>query len=114
MDFYYFSPLPDQYIVYLPDITQTKLNCYYNEWQKELKNKENILEIKEAIAELVDYRQYLDQIIGVKTEYRDVLGFFAQTGGCDDENVRLKLRWVPSFTMLKSINTLPFLPFSSS
>ncbi|WP_119328510.1 hypothetical protein [Cysteiniphilum halobium] len=89
-----------QYIIYLPDTSQQKLNRYYHQWQNMIKQKQNIFAIQEAISELSERSELIDKIIGFKTDFKDQLGLLLKPYN-KNHSLLSHLRWLPSFELLK-------------
>ena len=89
----------EQSIIYFPDISQAKLNCLYQQWADELKRKENVFEITEAISELMSFTHKIKETLNVEPKFSDLLGLFAVS--YNDGEFIDSLRWVPNIQLLK-------------
>ncbi|WP_440993247.1 hypothetical protein [Cysteiniphilum litorale] len=89
----------EQGIVYLPNISQATLNGLYQQWADELKQKNNVFEITEAISELMSFTQQIKEVLNIEPKFSDLLGLFAVSYN-DGEFVD-SLRWVPSMQLLR-------------
>ncbi|WP_440992927.1 hypothetical protein [Cysteiniphilum litorale] len=92
-----------QHIIYLPDISQQELNQHYHQWQNMIKQKQNIFAIQEAISELSERSELIDEIIGFKTNFKDQLGLLLKPYD-SGHSLLSHLRWLPSFELLRSFD----------
>ena len=103
LDFNFQLTQAEQYIIYLPTESQQRLHQHYHHWQKMIKQKQDIFAIQEAIAELAERSQLLDEIIGFKTSFKDQLALLLKPYD-NNHSLLSHLRWLPSFEFLRSFN----------
>ena len=94
-------PFNKQHIIYLPLVSQARLNQLYHQWAQDLKNKKNIFEITEAISELISYTHQIQAVLNAKPVFQDLLGLFAMP--YNHKDFIGGLRWVPSVDLLRSL-----------
>ncbi|WP_119344205.1 hypothetical protein [Facilibium subflavum] len=100
LDLPYGKDQEKQHIIYLPHISQIKLNQTYHQWQKMLQSKKNVFEIQEALTELYALSDELMNKLGYHTNFQDLLGLFYRP--YYNHPLLNKLRWVPDFDTLAS------------
>ncbi|WP_116963319.1 hypothetical protein [Fastidiosibacter lacustris] len=105
LDLTFHNEVPKQYIIYLPTKSQETLNHYYHQWQTMVKQKNNVFAIQEAILELSEHSQPLDEIIGFQANFKDHLGLLLKPYA-DNHPLLSHLRWLPSFELLTTFQLI--------
>lgn len=89
-----------QNLIYLPHISQAKLNRTYHHWRDMLQVKGRKFKVQEALAELSDRKNQLNDVVGFDAEFKDLLGLFCDND-CPKDSFALHLRWVPDMHTLQ-------------
>lgn len=90
-------------LILLPNMSQADLNRKYQYFRDLIAKGENIFEVKEALNELESLSKQVEQVVQIKTDFKDYLGLLFNKPAAGDDFL-CAIRWLPGYDFLQHFN----------